>query len=89
MEKTMHRIPGEDTRARRAAGAGVALAGYRQLRLGTVDWKRLAVALAGPALRRHRIRSASGRIWLDAICRFDCEEGGRPLAADRSGECES
>lgn len=72
----MHNVCREDMTGPRFARAGLALAAYEQLRFSRVDWRRLSNAIAstiaGPLLRRHRLRSVSVRMWLTAICGLDC-----------------
>ena len=87
----MHNICHQNATASRVDRASLALAAYEQLRFSNVDWRRLANAIAGPLLRRHRLRSVGVRMWLDAICGLDCGEDqtrrhGRTMGADRGSE---
>lgn len=52
--------------------AEIMLAGYEMLRLRGRHWRRLVDYLAGPAFRLHGYRSASTRIWREALCELDC-----------------
>jgi hypothetical protein len=59
----------------RNAGLGPAdlmLQAYRQLRPGRPAWQRVTEAIAGPAIRLHRLRNTSTRLWRGAICDLDC-----------------
>lgn len=57
-----------------AGPAELTLAAYRRLLLKCVDWQRLAGIVAGPLVRRHRLRAGSVRLWLDAVSRMDCRD---------------
>lgn len=73
----MHNVCHEDVTGSRSARAGLLLAAYEQLRFSKVDWWRLANTIAGPILRRHRLRNVGVRMWLDAICGLDCGDDRR------------